>query len=119
MLTAAGVAFPEGASAHFDPTNSKLIVRNSANSLDIVQSYIEQSSRGEIATLAVSVEIYALSKRDALKLLSEHRNKPDVSDVAKDLQQRVDGDKVKLMASPHFMTRKGVAASIESGEKIE
>lgn len=114
-----GVTFPDGARAHFVPSNSQLAVRNTPNNLDKIQTIIEQSMGQVLTTMAVSVEIYALSKKEALKLVSEHRNKSDVTDVVKKLQEQVNGETVKLVASPHFITRRGLRASIESGQKIE
>ncbi len=41
ILVAAGVPFPEGASAVFNPVTSQLVVRNTAPNIDMVESYVE------------------------------------------------------------------------------
>ena len=118
-LTAAGVTFPDGASAFFDASRSQLIVRNTASNLDMVQTYVEQAARASNTTLAVSVEIYALDKKEALKMLAEHGEKSDVSSVVESLRERINGESVRLVATPHSVTRSGQAAPIESGERID
>ena len=44
FLETQGVPFPPGASAHFLPQSSRLIVRNTANSLELVDAIVEQAS---------------------------------------------------------------------------
>jgi len=41
FLEAAGVTFPEGASAQFIPSSSKLIVRNTPSNLDLIDNLVE------------------------------------------------------------------------------
>jgi general secretion pathway protein D len=44
FLESQGVPFPPGASAHFLPQSSRLIVRNTADNLELVDAIIEQAS---------------------------------------------------------------------------
>jgi general secretion pathway protein D len=44
FLESQGVAFPPGASAHFLPQSSRLIVRNTADNLELVDAIVEQAS---------------------------------------------------------------------------
>ena len=44
FLEAQGVPFPPGASAHFLPQSSRLIVRNTADNLELVDAIVEQAS---------------------------------------------------------------------------
>ena len=44
FLEAQGVPFPAGASAHFLPQSSRLIVRNTADNLELVDAIVEQAS---------------------------------------------------------------------------
>jgi len=44
FLESQGVPFPPGASAHFLPQNSRLIVRNTADNLELVDAIVEQAS---------------------------------------------------------------------------
>src|SRR5947207_12695642 len=44
FLEAQGVPFPEGASAHFLPESSRLIVRNTQDNLDLVDALVEQAN---------------------------------------------------------------------------
>ena len=41
ILSSAGIPFPEGGSAVYDPATSRLIVRNSAENMDLVEAYID------------------------------------------------------------------------------
>ena len=44
FLESQGVPFPSGASAHFLPQSSRLIVRNTADNLELVDAIVEQAS---------------------------------------------------------------------------
>src|SRR5438128_8386581 len=44
LLESQGVQFPPGASAHFLPQSSRLIVRNTADNLELVDAIVEQAS---------------------------------------------------------------------------
>jgi general secretion pathway protein D len=44
FLESQGVQFPPGASAHFLPQSSRLIVRNTADNLELVDAIVEQAS---------------------------------------------------------------------------
>jgi general secretion pathway protein D len=44
FLESQGVVFPPGASAHFLPQSSRLIVRNTADNLELVDAIVEQAS---------------------------------------------------------------------------
>jgi general secretion pathway protein D len=44
FLESQGVSFPPGASAHFLPQSSRLIVRNTADNLELVDAIVEQAS---------------------------------------------------------------------------
>src|SRR5438045_9358606 len=44
FLESQGVPFPPGASAHFLPQSSRLIVRNTIDNLELVDSIVEQAS---------------------------------------------------------------------------
>lgn len=44
FLESQGVSFPSGASAHFLPQSSRLIVRNTADNLELVDAIVEQAS---------------------------------------------------------------------------
>jgi general secretion pathway protein D len=54
-LEAQGVSFPEGASANYSPSNSRLIVRNTQSNLDIIDALVETA----VATPPTQIEIEA------------------------------------------------------------
>jgi len=41
ILKSAGISFPEGASATYDRSTSKLIVRNTTDQMELVEAYVE------------------------------------------------------------------------------
>ena len=60
LLEEAGVSFPDSASARFVPSNSTLIVRNTATNLDIIEQLIDNVKQGtpkQIKILTKFVEI--------------------------------------------------------------
>jgi tetratricopeptide (TPR) repeat protein len=49
ILEAAGIVFPEGASASYNPANSMLVVRNNQPNLDLVETYVASVSKSPSA----------------------------------------------------------------------
>jgi general secretion pathway protein D len=45
ILEAAGIVFPEGASASYNPANSQLVVRNTQPNLDLVETYVDSITK--------------------------------------------------------------------------
>lgn len=68
ILTAAGVTFPDGASAFFNPVTSQLIVRNTANALDIVQTFIEQNQNDVQKQVYITSKFVEVSQRNTDEL---------------------------------------------------
>ncbi|MGK0188726.1 MAG: general secretion pathway protein D [Verrucomicrobiales bacterium] len=68
ILTAAGVTFTEGASAFFNPVTSQLIVRNTANALDIVQTFIEQNQNDVQKQVFITSKFVEVSQRNTDEL---------------------------------------------------
>jgi general secretion pathway protein D len=68
ILTAAGVTFADGASAFFNPVTSQLIVRNTANALDIVQTFIEQNQNDVQKQVFITSKFVEVSQRNTDEL---------------------------------------------------
>ena len=68
ILTAAGVTFVDGASAFFNPVTSQLIVRNTANALDIVQTFIEQNQNDVQKQVFITSKFVEVSQRNTDEL---------------------------------------------------
>lgn len=45
VLEAAGITFPDGSSASYNPANSQLVVRNTQPNLDLVEAYVESTTK--------------------------------------------------------------------------
>ena len=45
ILEGAGIVFPEGASASYNPANSQLVVRNTQPNLDLVETYVDSITK--------------------------------------------------------------------------
>lgn len=68
ILTSAGVTFADGASAFFNPVTSQLIVRNTANALDIVQTFIEQNQNDVQKQVFITSKFVEVSQRNTDEL---------------------------------------------------
>lgn len=55
VLESAGITFPEGASAIYNPATSQLIVRNTQDQMELVEAYIESIRDGVEKQIYVSV----------------------------------------------------------------
>ena len=64
ILLAAGVTFPDGASAFFNPATSQLIVRNTASNLDLVQQFIENNREGVQKQVYITSKFVEVSQRN-------------------------------------------------------
>lgn len=58
VLESAGIPFPQGASALFDPAHSLLIVRNTRRNLDLVEAYTDLIERRTPSTVAYTAQIF-------------------------------------------------------------
>jgi general secretion pathway protein D len=63
-----GVGFPEGAYANYNPTNSTLRVRNTANNLDIIQQIVDAIAQIEPVLVAVRVTMITTEKQNLEEL---------------------------------------------------
>ena len=116
ILEAAGITFPDGASASFNPLSSQLTVTNSQPNLDITELYVEALKKHEPATVAFTLTVIegpgelirqanaAASKTTntskQLATLLDHANKP--------------GSNVRIIADSFLETKSGTRATIES-----
>jgi phage baseplate assembly protein gpV len=57
VLSAAGVSFPEGASATYDPITSTLIVKNTVENLRLIESYTEELVKNGPKTLVLTAHL--------------------------------------------------------------
>jgi hypothetical protein len=58
VLESAGIPFPQGASALFDPAHSLLIVRNTRRNLDLVEAYTDLNERRTPSTIAYTAQVF-------------------------------------------------------------
>ena len=68
FLESQGVAFPPGASAHFLPQSSRLIVRNTADNLELVDAIVEQASVGGPKQVEIEAKFIEINQNNLKEL---------------------------------------------------
>src|SRR5437588_2055342 len=68
FLESQGVAFPPGASAHFLPQSSRLIVRNTADNLELVDAIVEQTSVGGPKQVEIEAKFIEINQNNLKEL---------------------------------------------------
>ncbi len=111
---AAGVPFPEGAAAAFDLATSTLIVTNTPENLDMIDSFTNYGCyrpMGLVHTLHI-IEADAATLR---KIADETANISDHSKALLKLEALVAQRKARFVSTQQLETRSGQRASIHAG----
>lgn len=87
VLESLGVSFPEGAAASLDRNNSRLVVRNTPDQLDLVETLVTAMTDTGIAEGILHLEVISLPMLAARKALIAH---PDEADLYKWLDAELD-----------------------------
>ena len=117
ILKAAGVKFPNGASAFFNKVSSQLIVRTTAANLDLVADFLERNAPGPTAKqIGVTVEFYQLAHADLNARLRRHlaAGKSDATEFRNSLDKVVREGNGNRIASAYVITRSGQRAGTDS-----
>ncbi|HST30459.1 MAG TPA: Amuc_1098 family type IV pilus outer membrane protein [Chthoniobacterales bacterium] len=68
FLESQGVQFPPGASAHFLPQSSRLIVRNTADNLELVDAIVEQASVASPKQVEIEAKFVEINQNNLKEL---------------------------------------------------
>jgi general secretion pathway protein D len=68
FLESQGVPFPSGASAHFLPQSSRLIVRNTADNLELVDAIVEQASAASPKQVEIEAKFVEVNQNNLKEL---------------------------------------------------
>ncbi len=68
ILKAAGIPFPEAASAVFSPATSTVTVRNTPANLDLVQQYVDSTNTGVTKMIYITSKFVEVSQRNTDEL---------------------------------------------------
>jgi len=126
ILKAAGVTFPKGASAFFNPVTCQLIVRNTKENLNLAITFIEDVSRefqGKVdenaelpKQVGILVEYIQLDHGEANRLVTEHMETGNSNATAlhEGLAKLITDEKAQRIATAYLVTRSGQRATIKS-----
>ncbi len=119
MLEAAGITFPEGASASFNPLTGLLTITNTAPNLDLTDAYVESMHKQAPATVAYTITViegpgelireanalasHSANAAPALAMLLDHAKKP--------------GSNVRIIGDAFLETKSGTRATTEAGRE--
>jgi len=67
FLREPGVAFPEGATAHYSPSSSTLTVRNTADNLSFIDTLVEQAQGATPKQVHVAIKMFEINQKDYLE----------------------------------------------------
>ncbi len=68
ILEAAGIVFPEGASASYNPANSQLVVRNTQPNLDLVEAYVESITKSAPKMVVITSKFVEVTQKNTEEL---------------------------------------------------
>ena len=68
ILVAAGITFPEGASASYNPANSQLMVRNTQPNLDLVEAYVESITKSTPKMVVITSKFVEVTQKNTEEL---------------------------------------------------
>ena len=68
ILEAAGIAFPEGSSASYNPATSQLVVRNTQPNLDLVEAYVETITKSSPKMVVITSKFVEVTQKNTEEL---------------------------------------------------
>lgn len=115
-LEAAGVTFPAGASASFNPFTGILTVTNSQENLDLVEVYTQALRKQEAATIAFTLTVIE-GPGDLIRKANAAASK--ATNASKQLAELLDqtkqpGSNVRVVGDAFLETKSGTRATLEA-----
>lgn len=119
ILQAAGITFPEGSSASFNPLTNLLKVTNTQPNLDLVEAYTESVCHLPPKTIVFNLTIVE-APGDLLRQINAEASQ--TTDASKQLTTLLDlahstGSSVRVVGNSFIETKSGVAATTEAISK--
>jgi len=68
ILEAAGITFPDGSSASYNPANSQLVVRNTQPNLDLVEAYVESTTKSAPKMVVITSKFVEVTQKNTEEL---------------------------------------------------
>lgn len=68
ILEGAGITFPEGASASFNPATSQLVVRNSQPNLDLVEAFVDSITKNAPKMVVITSKFVEVTQKNTEEL---------------------------------------------------
>jgi general secretion pathway protein D len=68
ILEAAGITFPEGSSASYNPATSQLVVRNTQPNLDLVEAYVESTTKSAPKMVVITSKFVEVTQKNTEEL---------------------------------------------------
>lgn len=115
ILEYAGVSFGNGRSAIYNPADSNLIVRNTADQIELVEAFLEAAEQGKVEAMPAPGENSIAVKLMILVLPKADFKETPLPDVLRFLQQR----SVELDLEETDREKKGINIIIEELDRAE
>jgi gamma-glutamylcyclotransferase (GGCT)/AIG2-like uncharacterized protein YtfP len=117
LLESTGILFPKGASAIYISRLNRLIVRNTAPNLEMVDAYVETLFEKPQKQITVVCEVYSLDSEKVMELLDAFDG--DSKSLVAKMREKVEKGELKPEAMPSVVTRSGQRAKVENGSTQE
>jgi hypothetical protein len=115
LLAAMGVPFPAGSSANYLPATSTLVVRNTPEAIELVESILDSSLRREPKLVEVTVQVVSGPEARLRALSGEVRGLPDHTQQWEALLK---SGEARVLACTRLSTRSGLLAKARVGRTI-
>lgn len=118
LLTEAGIKFGEGESVRFIPAQSQLLVTARAEVQELVAVLVDDINGGLPKMIKARIELYEVSKAEALKILKHDQDKNDGREAYAMVEALLARKEAILLASPTTSLRSGQRAKLVSGTEL-
>ncbi len=112
ILRAAGIPFPAGSSANYLAQTSTLVVRNTPENIQLVESYIMSIRSGVERSISVVTHIVQAPAALLQRFARETRS---LANHQRQWETLIESDGVTLLQTLHLEARSGIRAKLETG----
>lgn len=115
----AGIEFGPGASVMWGGPTSQLVIRNTAEQMEILEAYLDTIRlHGKFRQLHILFEAIEVEMEDFSGWLQENHLENDATDLRRTVQEWIDNSDAVVLESSTLTARSGQRAKVESVEKF-
>jgi hypothetical protein len=115
ILGLKGIAFPDGASASFNPVTSTLVVRNTAKNLALVEAWIDEIIQAQPKTTVITTHVLQAPGPLLRRLTAQAARKSNHRAEFDELLTAVKAGSAQSLGTNRIETKSGIRATTQQG----